>query len=174
MRVLFLDVDGVLNRIAPDGFYIATIPCPGMVGPSIVELNMVNALEVAIKQLPDFRLVASSSWRKIYDDPESFSKAIHMQGNYFHEDWATVSLDNRGLEIQEWLHRHLEVTEYAVIDDMDDGIKTYHSNQFIRTDDTTGMTWNDLQNVLKIFGYRMTKNFKLASLGGPVESPLIL
>lgn len=125
MKVLFLDVDGVLNN--EDAFIrrrkeLGPAPvCPICCGRL---LDLVRAV--------DCKIVLSSAWRGIPHLEEKLRAAGVLE--FSHDDPRTVVLETqilpsgvligadtlRGREIAEWLSRHPEVTRYAIVDDDSD------------------------------------------------------
>lgn len=111
MKVIFSDIDGVYNtpseRKDHSGSKLS------------VEIDHIMAVKrTALRH--GAKIVISSSWRITHPDE---AKAL---GFPLHHDWRTIGrLDqNRGLEVQEWLSRHPEVTQYAIIDDHNDFLAT--------------------------------------------------
>ncbi len=110
MRVLFVDVDGVLVT-ARSQFAQRRLRAPD---------REAVAMLVAIACAATARLVISSSWRE-GETRSSFRSRLDALGlpeDLLHDDWATPVLrDARQLEIDDWLRRHPEVTHYAILDD---------------------------------------------------------
>ena len=143
MKVIFLDIDGVLNDwdwyceadIVKDGF-------ESLLDPKRIAL---------IQQLVDLtgaRICLSTSWRI---DPQCKSmlinKGLGTPSTYIGQ---TPSLDGpRRNEISNWLAKHPEVTSYVVIDDDEDAGIT---NRFVHTDMCTGFTKEHLQEAVRILG----------------------
>jgi hypothetical protein len=146
-----------------------------MEGGTIVDQNVVQLFNHVIRQIPLLKVVVSSTWRLLSKDVNHFCEMTGINKNLIHEDWKTISLLNRGLEIKEWLHRH-DITEYVVVDDTDDGIKQLCSYpeqwRFVHTDHKDGLTLEGFNKILSAFGYRLRKDFTIVTLGGPVEQPL--
>lgn len=174
MKILFLDVDGVLNRLDRYGMRLETVPAPWMTGSTIVDLNVVALLNHVVPQVPDLKIVVSSTWRSLARDRVQFCAMTHVLERWIHEDWRTPSTISRGLEIKEWLQNHPEVESYAILDDTDDELSTHHERRFIRIPHQTGMTLSDFDRWLKIFGYRLKRDFTIATLGGPAEEPKLI
>lgn len=137
MRVIFLDIDGVLNHcntrhnVAPT----AAEPLPIPIAPEcMVRLNRLVA-ETAAK------IVISSSWRT-FAPWRDLGPALVRHGLCADVIGATPDLPNdgtwlanweirkgapfaferleRGWEIAEWLAAHPEVTQFAILDDCSD------------------------------------------------------
>jgi hypothetical protein len=175
MKILFLDVDGVLNRLDRQGEYLETTPAPWMTGHTVVDLNIVAMFNHVTAQVPGLKIVVSSTWRSYAANREQFCAMTGVVASLIHDDWRTPAAAFRGAEIEEWLGLHTEVESYAIVDDLDDGIAKIHGKRFIRVPCTTGLNLDQTDRWLKIFGYRIRrKDFTVVTLGGPVESTLII
>lgn len=143
MRVLFLDIDGVLN---------STRTCVAH-GGYPHELTHTEAFDwVAIKLLQRLcdssgvQVVLSSAWRLTHDYKD-VAKAFDLPII----DRTPSLLGCRGDEIQHWLDNHVEVTNYAILDDDPDMLESQEPH-FIHTRGSEGMTWADFSRLCQIFG----------------------
>lgn len=106
MRIIFLDIDGVLNckeTPNPHGF------------PYIIDPSLLANLEELLKRT-GAKVVLSSSWRT---DPVGVLAAKHY-GIPFVDLCPDVLEASRCEEMLTWLSAHHEVTRYVVIDDESD------------------------------------------------------
>lgn len=142
-KVLFLDIDGVLNNDA--------VMSDRRFGVTPLDHLCVQLLHEVVRATKCY-VVLSSSWRdmemleaKLHGDrvfefyiktePSEFPQAK----NFRHTDGSTKRLRMfRGEEIQEWLSRHPEVKRYAIIDD-DSDMLDEQKPYFVRTNTATGM-----------------------------------
>ena len=140
-RAIFLDVDGVLIS--------SRTHCAENKGK---KWNMFDPIAMMlIRRICEelhCTIVISSSWRKGKDGP-ILRETLFKNGllKYVHEDWATIEYSGlkRGREIQEWLSRHAEITEYVILDDC---LKECFSvdqedNHLILTDSMEGFLYKD-------------------------------
>lgn len=140
-RVLFLDVDGVLNCpetwARKDGQRGTFRICPDRVKLLATMLDATSAM-----------VVLSSTWRKFDDHVAYLKKRASVVTCRLHDDWRTIEEDfkppidfrpMRGREIKEWLSRHPEVTEYAIVDD-DSDMLPEQSKRFVQTSFREGLT----------------------------------
>ncbi len=143
MKVIFLDVDGVLNHsglmmqrselLTSDELYKSMI-CP----------SCVALLQLLIKET-DAKVVLSSTWRRFHEleknqeyiGVELLDKTIYMSG------------EPRGKEIKEWLDNNKQVTHYVVIDD-DMDIEPYVSNHVVTSGRTGGFNFEAFQKAKEI------------------------
>lgn len=157
-RVVFLDVDGVLNRIDPETGGLLTLPAPGMEFPYWVELNVVRTLNAVFAQCTDTRLFISSTWRMGLGTPEQFVHHTSIDPCLLHEDWRTPPTedwgepDPRPKEVADWLSRHPEVTAWVAVDDTLFGFPQEH---FIPVDGSLGLTYPLLRETLSVIGYTL-------------------
>lgn len=170
MRVIFLDFDGVLNSHQSFNFwhnkrdqkkwenelfeswkgslyeYLAQEFCP----------IALNNLEDLFRKVPDLKIVVSSTWR-LRNDIEDLKKILapaklvsaavidvtpHFRGR-------PVGQNSRGHEIQDWLDRHSEVTNYVIIDDNSDMLSSQKEN-FVHTSTLHGFQYGDKLWALRI------------------------
>lgn len=141
LRVIFLDIDGVLNCATT----AARLPS-GVIGFDPAKVAMLNAVVDATGA----KIVLSSSLRKQDDWREMLLEngvrgAIDRTpslGFYRYEDRP------RGREIAAWLEGHPEVERYAIIDDSDDMLP---DQPLFRTAWTTGLTQDVADAVIAHF-----------------------
>ena len=108
MKVIFLDIDGVLN-------------CTRTPNPRKFPYIVDPALLVRFKRLVEgtgAHVVLSSTWRY---DPAGLFSAKHW-GVPFIDITPDMPHVPRCKEITGWLEKHSEIDRFAVIDDEDDGL----------------------------------------------------
>lgn len=110
MKVIFLDVDGVLNS---DEYIARTIKEKTLGIFADVDTNKIRLLQQAI-QSTGANIVLSTSWR--------YSKRIgslkELLGLYgIYTDSIPCINQERGTEIRAWLNEHPEVEDYVILDD---------------------------------------------------------
>lgn len=102
MKVIFLDIDGVLNHMNTTE----------RVGPYVgIDATLLARFQSLLGQLPDVKVVLSSTWRKF---PEL--KAAVEEVILIHDVTPDVR-GTRGVQIRTWLAFHPEVERFAIIDD---------------------------------------------------------
>lgn len=183
-NVIFLDVDGVLNRLDARGNVVVTLQAPGMEGAAVVELNIVGALDHVLRQTPWIKLVASSTWRfsepkqgYVVETVEDFCRYTRLGADLFHTDWRTELYDtgaNRVLEVEDWLRRHREVTRSATIEDnFRDQFKELPQCKFVHVDWREGLTFKKLEKLMLHFRIRVMPDLSVRSAGGPLPTDII-
>lgn len=135
MKVLFLDIDGVLNHVS------TRERCGDFVG---VDKALAKRLGDWLKAHPEVKIVLSSTWRKFPD----MHPHLHENGIEWIDVTPAYHYKERGDEIRAWLDKHPEVTEFAILDDTAD-MSAVNSN-FVQTNHKVGLTDEDLVRIEKI------------------------
>jgi hypothetical protein len=110
MKVIFLDIDGVLN--------CKKTPNPRKF-PYVVDRKLLRRLKRLLDRT-GAKVVLSSTWRY---DPAGLFSARHW-GVPFIDVTPDMPKRPRRSEILAWLRAHPRGTRYAIIDDEDDGLDT--------------------------------------------------
>ena|SRR3990167_3528966 len=137
LKVLFLDVDGVVNCESTIQRH------QGFIG-----IDPMMAFRVGKIQLDtDCVFVLSSDWRHSPDGVEEVEARV---GKIFDK---TKSMEfpyqvQRGHEINEWLERHPEVSKYAILDD-NNTMLSHQIPNFFHTTWKDGITDEIMNNVIK-------------------------
>ena len=118
MKIIFLDVDGVLNT------EFTTDYCGRYIG---IEDRFVKNLRKVVDSADDVRIVLSSTWRLGYN---RYGLSLENNRQYLDEKLAKQGIeildvtdylphDGRGAEINKWLedHKDLGIEEWVVLDD---------------------------------------------------------
>lgn len=103
MRVLFLDIDGVLNRVGTKE------RCGHFLG---VDRKLSTKLLAWLKAVGDVKIVLSSTWRK---HPEMWQ---HLKDAGIEWIGMTPDLGSRGFEIEVWLASNDPIEDWAILDDL--------------------------------------------------------
>ena len=169
-KVVFLDIDGVLNtkwwytqmdRNTPkDKYGYAFDP------------NAVSNLKKIIDET-GADIVISSSWKSfgiseledMWQDRGLPGKLIGITPNTVSDEMLlNADLDHmelfsiRGTEIKEWLTKHgKHVSHYAIIDDMDNML-TEQRLHFVKTDPEIGITVEDAEKAIMILNQQQTES----------------
>ena len=163
MKVIFLDVDGVLN--------------------SFNTMNTDNSLEMGpIQNLAgiilttDAKIILTSSWRLSTEALRTLMDKLMRCGlsisGYTQEGANMRNFENtpfenvvptkkytrsgtytydRGAEIAMWVLEHsYNLEEFVILDDEDEDIKNWFPNQLVKTDFMKGLTWEDAAKAIKL------------------------
>jgi len=157
-KILFLDVDGVLNNIVSLSRGIHIDP------------HCVVLLDRVLEEVPDVDIVISSVWRANGVDKMEFllestglqnSKRIEIEPGAEEGDLRKMKFhsrivgttgkwdDCRGREIQNWLDAHPEVERFVIVDDDSDMLE----NQlpfFVQTEGSVGLTSYDVEKIIEL------------------------
>jgi hypothetical protein len=137
MKVLFLDIDGVLNRFGDEDGNGATTECfGGLLG---LDAGLLQIYKAMLSRI-DVTVVLSSSWRF----SRELLEYLTQHGVYFHDVTPAMAPEaelSRGLEIQLWLNEYPEQVErYAILDDQEEEMIEEHRPNFFHVSCDTGIT----------------------------------
>lgn len=151
-KVLFLDIDGVLNSRT---FYEANVQEISRESSafwrSVAELDpnacaMVNQL----CEDEDLKLVISSTWRKLHD-VHKLEAMFHKKGLFAEIIGTTPSINNapRGREIEHFIKNHpaLEIEAYVIVDDDSDMLA---GQFFVRTEWSVGIQPENIEQIREV------------------------
>lgn len=160
MKVIFLDIDGVLNShrtfmVWGCGFLRKTPP-------HTVEGTKLDPVAIALLKATVIatgaKIVISSTWRR-GSTVEDFNDMFKAYG------WDTTGIvigmtpttdkGFRGDEVDMWLADHPEVENFMIIDDDCDMTKEQLKNHFTHSDIRVGFDEPNVQQILKVFGTSM-------------------
>lgn len=157
MKVIFLDIDGVLNSTrscaAYDGY-----PWPG----ASKERDWHKFDDVAVKllrrlcQKTGAVCVLSSSWRLHMNNDDIRDLAKYLGVNIVGctrehkiDPYGSYGSEVRGYQIQDWLDSRPYVESYVIIDDSTDMLYTQMYN-FVRVDANDGLSFHNYLDAYKI------------------------
>lgn len=127
MKVLFLDVDGVLNTfdlVRRNGF-------------DYIDPDMVRTLGLVVSRT-SAAVVLSSFWRLNPRDRRLVDVALGDHGMFVHDRTPLIP-GPRAREISSWLEANSTVANYAIVDD-DEGAGEGLEACFFQTDPDVGIT----------------------------------
>jgi len=167
MRVIFLDFDGVLNSHQSFNFWHnkrdqakwENEMYEDWKGSLKEYLAMefdpiaLNNMEDLIRKVPDLKVVVSSTWR-LGETVESLQKILapaKLLSAAVIDVTPRFPGKPRGEEIQDWLNRHPEVTDYVIIDDDSDMLESQKKN-FVHTSTLHGFQYGDKLWAMRILG----------------------
>lgn len=144
MKVIFLDIDGVINSVRSAtafGNY------PHNVDKNNIKLfdNIAIALIRKVCDTTNCKIVLSSTWRR-FINYKKFSKAFDLPIISITPPSKLTS--TRGEEIAMWL-RNNKVHKYAIIDDDSDMLKE-QLKCFVKTDRFNGLSYENYLKLLDI------------------------
>lgn len=151
-RIIFLDIDGVLN----DSRYIDAVleryEREGVEPPDVVSALAAILDPVRVERLNRIvaatgaEVVAATSWREALTDAE-LNEALRRRG------FASIVVDRtpegptgRGRQIAAWLEKQDDVDGFVILDDDDDMEPVAH--RAVRTDHMRGLTDEDEERAI--------------------------
>jgi hypothetical protein len=143
MKVLFLDIDGVLN----------TPKMLGRFGMDFVD-HILVALVARIVEETDCKIVLSSTWRIDEKDRMLAVRELAEHGLEIHSDTPVITRSG-GWESGGWVKRHEEirywldqnpVERFAILDDDADACIDGH---FFKTDENRGLTVDIAEQIIR-------------------------
>lgn len=139
MKVIFLDIDGVLNRLGTLQQGRTRKDWHGLIG---MEPELVKRFNTLIKET-GAKVVLSSAWR----GSDIWKEDMRQNGlrvrnfidrtGYRNDLRGGMEANRRGHEIQDWIDAHPEIEKYAIIDDDSDMLPT-QMQSFFKCDHITG------------------------------------
>jgi len=127
MKVLFLDVDGVLNSLKTGGRYA-------------LKRNCLRRLQKIVEDT-GCKIVLSSTWRKDEYALKRLRRVLRYRGIQIYSTTPIFDKEIRGLEIQAWLVSNPsdDGYQFAIVDD-DSDMLDHQLPHFFQTDPEHGMT----------------------------------
>lgn len=145
MKVLFLDIDGVLNSARTCmafGAYPWEFDERSMGMFDHVAINMIRGLCAK----GGVSIVVSSAWRTTHHW-DAIGRALDLPTM----DRTPSLCGTRGDEIKHWLDAHPECNHYAIVDD-DPDMLPEQTPYFVKTDGHNGLMWGDFLKLCSLFG----------------------
>lgn len=149
MKIIFLDIDGVLNSIEFWARHIAAGGRGGYDGIDHVAVSRLNRLVEA----SGARVVLSSAWRK--GGVESAQQALRAKGATWtiHATTPVLESGDRFLEIWTYIaHSRGYVTNFVILDDELVIDLDVADPWLVQTDRRVGLTDEDVERALAILG----------------------
>lgn len=136
MKIIFLDIDGVLNCETTKERHC------GCIGIEPAKVELFNK----ILEKTGAMVVLSSTWRLDAQSRAEVKKYV----DYF-DITPEIEGKSRGKEIESWIEKH-NVDKYAIIDDDDDMIHN-QKRYFFQTTFKEGLTANIANSVIKFLNH---------------------
>ena len=133
MKIIFLDIDGVLNNSKTD------------LDEFIDEALFQRILDLIYTT--QAKVVMSSNWR-CYPDAIMKFKNHPLVNDYFLYDILPAHEEDKGKALREYLKKHEEITNYVVIDDEEN--KLFDKRHFVKTTFEKGFDHKALVKAKKI------------------------
>lgn len=171
MKIIFLDIDGVLNVEVYLTAFWDICKRINLARPQAASLRM-DAMQddygnlfcplacrrlAWIIEITGAKIVISSAWRMnglsemqaMWKHRELAGEVIDVTPIHMNNRVKELSFTERGNEIKEWLSLHPEVESYVIFDD-DNDMLAEQKNNFIQTDEAYGITLKDAERAIEI------------------------
>lgn len=151
MKVIFLDIDGVLNSEEWDMYVQSFIYGARFNSCYLLSQEMILRLQNVVFQT-NAEIVLTSSWRT----NERAMDALRRQLNLYHlsirDTTVSYAYGNRADEVKLWIKSHSNITSYAIVDDYDDGFTQDEvlSTHFVQTAYAYGLTYEKAAEIIEI------------------------
>jgi hypothetical protein len=139
VKVVFLDVDGVLNNYSLLYNY----------GYDYIDEDVVDLLGQIVRETGS-EIVLTSTWRLENYSKKIVEEALIRKKMTLLDSTISIKGKKRAEEIKEWLGRH-KVKKYAIIDDTEDAGVGFGKN-FFQTDAEIGLTGDLARKIIKHLG----------------------
>lgn len=136
MKVIFLDVDGVLNSVKDRYSHVLE---------NDIHLQLLSDLVHA----SGAKIVLSSSWRKIPSLLEILKYRLGQYGIEIYSSTRSIP-GTRGTEIKDWIKHSNEPIESFVILDDDSDMDEYTKTNLVHTSSLIGMQPDDVAKAKEI------------------------
>ena len=154
MKVIFLDVDGVLNSNAYVDYTLKN-NVKGIL--EEIDPKTIDMLKYAL-DVTDAQIVVSSSWRNIRKFEQL--KELFLRYGINLDEKTPVLGHERGLEIKQYLEEHVDIDQYLILDDdMFDSFDEELRNNLILTKENhednsygDGLQIKHIEQIIKRFG----------------------
>ena len=136
MKIVFLDIDGVMNNFTSRNFK------------DVFSDKSCENLNHILRELPEVQLVLSSSWR--YKGLEYVKEVFHKNGIDKSRlvDMTEKGNGLRGVQIQDWLDKHKEVEHFVAIDDETQDMGNL-ANHVIKVNGFIGLTMKEVTQAIQ-------------------------
>lgn len=140
MKILFLDFDGV---IAPFTYHHSSS--------GFSKSACANVQYILVKD-PNVRIVVSSAWRR--NGLEILRKILQEHGVDptkvidITEEKGGWTPENRDHQIKDWLKKHPEIKDFAIVDDS--AVLKDFEKHYVKTNAYVGLTQQDAERVIEI------------------------
>ncbi len=141
MKVIFLDIDGVLNN-AKSNEESLNFPC-------IDEGNLQHLKRIIDET--NASIVLTSTWKEDYQDNDAIRSFINEKVPVF--DTTHDKILNRGKGILNYLSAHQDVENYVILDDEAyDFVECGLVDHWVKTSYECGLTEEDAERAIRILG----------------------
>ena len=155
-KIIFLDIDGVLNSQKWYDFYISNEMYKDKSKDFDLDPSAIELLNSILEEVPSVRIVVSSTWRYDIDDTIDRLKAQGLKIPVIGKTSVKVHEDQympRGVLVKKWIDEHIcsDTCNYVILDD-DTDFLIDQANNFIKTSSSEGITEDNVKRAIGILG----------------------
>ena len=151
MRVIFLDIDGVLNSEEWDRYVQSFTYGARFNSCYLLSQEMILRLQNVIFQT-NAEIVLTSSWRTNDRAMCALTRQLSLYHLPIRDTTVSYAYGSRADEVKLWLESHSNVTSYAIVDDYDDGFSNDKVlvTHFVQTNYFQGLTSEEAEKIIEI------------------------
>lgn len=152
MKVIFLDIDGVLNSNR-SAAALGGMPWPGRSKGRdwhLFDPVAVGLLRRACEKTGSV-CVLSSSWRNVMNESEIQELAVHLGVTIIGQTPRSLGGEPRGEQIAAWLEENPEVWTWAILDDDSDMLEE-QKERFVKTTFREGLLFEHYMQLTHLLG----------------------
>lgn len=151
MRVIFLDIDGVLNSEEWD-MYVQSFTYGARFNSCyLLSQEMILRLQNVVFQT-NAEIVLTSSWRTNERAMCALTRQLSLYHLSIRDSTLYSTYNTRADDINEWLRSHSNIHSYAIVDDYDDGFTQDDilAAHFVQTTYAQGLTPEKAEKIIEI------------------------
>lgn len=151
MKIIFLDIDGVLNSEEWDSYVQSFTYGARFNSCYLLSQEMILRLQNVIFQT-NAEIVLTSSWRTNIQALNALTKQLNLYHLRLKDTTLYSTYNTRADDIHEWLRSHPSVHSYAIVDDYDDGFSNDEvlATHFVQTTFAQGLTSEKAEKIVEI------------------------
>lgn len=151
MRVIFLDIDGVLNSEEWDKYVQSFTYGARFNSCYLLSQEMILRLQNVVFQT-NAEIVLTSSWRTNERAMDALRRQLSLYHLSIRDSTVSYAYGNRVDEVKLWIESHSNVTSYAIVDDYDDGFTQDEilATHFVQTTYAQGLTPEKAEKIIEI------------------------
>lgn len=151
MRVIFLDIDGVLNSEEWDRYVQSFTYGARFNSCYLLSQEMILRLQNVVFQT-NAEIVLTSSWRTNERAMCALTRQLSLYHLSIRDSTLYSTYNTRADDINEWLRSHSNIHSYAIVDDYDDGFTQDDilAAHFVQTTYAQGLTPEKAEKIIEI------------------------
>lgn len=151
MKVIFLDIDGVLNSEEWDRHVQSFTYGARFNSCYLLSQEMILLLQNVVYQT-NADIVLTSSWRTDIKAMDALKRQLSLYHLPIRDTTLYSTYNTRADDINEWLGLHPSVHSYVIVDDTDDGFTQDEllSTHFVQTTYACGLTPEEAAEMIEV------------------------